>query len=246
MVQNSPLPLVFIPARGGSKSIKKKNLVDLAGKPLIDYCIQAVLSAEVSSQIVCSSDSTEIINRAEQLGIDIDKRPIEFCGDDIKVSEVVGEFLTRKGVVNEWVILVQPTSPFLLPQHIISLYNAARDAVGIITAQNLVKVPHNFHAWSQRSFKEGRVVFLNKEQRAAAYNKQRKPDLYKFGNLVMARCSHIAAGGDFFDEESMGELISSPYDFDVDGPDDLPYAETLISTGLVSLPHMESTSVFGR
>ena len=236
---NSTAPLVFIPARGGSKSIKKKNLVDLAGSPLIDYCIRAVLSTDGVGQIICSTDSKEIIDRAAHFGIDVDERPPELGGDDIKVRDVVGEFITRECIVSEWVVLVQPTSPFLLPQHIMSLIRTAKLAVGAVTAQNIVKVPHNFHAWSQRRFQTGRVVFINKEQRLAAYNKQRKPDLYKFGNLVMARCDHITSGGDFFDEESVGELIISPYDFDLDGPEDLPMAETLISASLVDLPHMK-------
>ena len=236
---NSTAPLVFIPARGGSKSIKKKNLVDLAGSPLIDYCIRAALSAEGVGRIVCSTDSQEIMDRAAHFGINVDERPPALGGDDIKVRDVVDDFIKREGIVSEWVVLVQPTSPFLLPEHILSLIRAAERAVEAVTAQNLVRVPHNFHAWSQRSFQAGRVVFINKEQRLAAYNKQRKPELYKFGNLVMARCDHIASGGDFFDEESVGELIISPYDFDLDGPEDLPVAEALISASLVDLPHMK-------
>ncbi len=235
----STAPLVFIPARGGSKSIKKKNLIDLAGTPLVDYCIRAVCSTKGIGRVVCSTDSKEISDHVSNSGIDVDERPATLGGDDVKVRDVVAEFIARERIVNEWVVLVQPTSPFLLSQHITSLVRTATNAVGVVTAQNLVKVPHNFHAWSQRHFQGGRVVFLNKEQRLAAYNKQRKPDLYKFGNLVMAKCDHIASGGDFFDEESVGELIISPYDFDLDGPEDLPVAEALICASLVELPHLK-------
>ena len=63
--------LAIIPARGGSKGIKNKNIVDLYGKPLISYTIEAALKSNQFSKIIVSTDSVEIAEISKEYGAEI-------------------------------------------------------------------------------------------------------------------------------------------------------------------------------
>ena len=74
--------LVIIPARGGSKRIPRKNLVDVCGRPIINYAINTAIASELFEDIVVSSDDEEILNYANNIeNISISKRPKELAGD---------------------------------------------------------------------------------------------------------------------------------------------------------------------
>ncbi|MBT0858582.1 acylneuraminate cytidylyltransferase family protein [Campylobacter coli] len=109
--------LAIIPARGGSKGIKNKNLVLLGDKPLIYYTIKAALDAKSISKIVVSSDNNEILNYAKNQNVDTLKRPNELALDDTTSDKVILHTLEfYKDYEN--VILLQPTSPLRTSEHI--------------------------------------------------------------------------------------------------------------------------------
>ena len=63
--------LAVIPARGGSKRIPKKNIVPLAGKPMINWTIEAAQSCSFIDRVIVSTDSNEIKEVAENQGVEI-------------------------------------------------------------------------------------------------------------------------------------------------------------------------------
>ena len=82
--------LAIIPAREGSKRIKKKNLLLLAGKPLIYYTIMAAKQSKYIDDWLVSSDSNEIIKVSKLLDAPVYfKRPKSLSGDRIRNSEVM-------------------------------------------------------------------------------------------------------------------------------------------------------------
>jgi CMP-N-acetylneuraminic acid synthetase len=227
----------LVPARGGSKSIRLKNLAPVAGVPLLDFGIRAAQQCRRIDRIICSTDHDEIAGHARALGVEVDRRPASLATDEAPVADVARELLGRLGVP-DILVLVQPTSPFLLPAHIEALLDALDGDREARSGQTVTRCPHNHHAWNQREVEHGRVRFRFADERAAAYNKQRKPPLYVFGNLVAVRGEAIAAGGPFFAEPSVAVEIPPPYDFDLDAPDDLMVAEALVAHGAVHLPHL--------
>ena len=107
--------MAFIPARGGSKGIPNKNLVLLAGKPLIQYTIDAAQGSKSVSDIFISSDDPEIIDFCESLGVNIPyRRPPELAMDHSSIIDAVLhtlDWLQQNARIPENVILLQPTSP---------------------------------------------------------------------------------------------------------------------------------------
>jgi len=227
--------LAFIPARGGSKGIHKKNIALLAGRPLISYCIDATLASAIFDKIICSTDDQNIADVARQRGISVDIRSENLSGDLVNVHDVVRDYFSRQSFLHEYVALIQPTSPFILANHIQLLANRLNASQEYLTAQTIIKVPHHFHAWNQRMILDGNVEFVFKSLRDKAYNKQLKPDYFSLGNLLISKTSNIINGGTFFSSPSTYLEIDWPYNIDIDTKDDLILAEALIKFGAVKI-----------
>ena len=104
--------LGLIPARGGSKSIPRKNLVDLGGVPLIQWTIQAALGSNLE-RVVVSTDDDEIAEISKSLGAEVPfKRPAELSSDQTLSIDVVLHALDVLEEDFDAVMMLQPTSPF--------------------------------------------------------------------------------------------------------------------------------------
>lgn len=112
----SPRVLAVIPARGGSKSIPKKNIVPLCGKPLIYYSIREAHAALRIDATLVSTDSEEIAAVAREFGADVPfLRPSELSGDTSRDIEFLAHALTyvrnERGWDPEYVAYLLPTTP---------------------------------------------------------------------------------------------------------------------------------------
>ncbi len=106
--------LAVIPARGGSKGLPGKNIMDVAGKPLIAWSIDAALAAKKISKTLVSSDGEEILRVAKQYGAEILKRPDALATDNAGSEGLILHALEgerKSGNVYDYVMLLQPTSP---------------------------------------------------------------------------------------------------------------------------------------
>ena len=107
--------LAFVPARGGSKGIKNKNIIDVNGQPLIHYTIKAALKSKYIDKIFVSTDSEKIKNVAEQCGVKIPfMRPPELAADTSKTIDAIIytlDKLKNNGEIYDELIILQPTSP---------------------------------------------------------------------------------------------------------------------------------------
>lgn len=129
--------LVIIPARGGSKGIKNKNIKLLKGKPLINYTIEEARKVFDDSKIYISTDSIEIKNIVEDAGIKVPFiRPVELATDTANSRDVVlhaiNHYEKKNDLILDYVILLQPTSPFRNSKNImdsLALWNKNIDMV---------------------------------------------------------------------------------------------------------------------
>lgn len=107
--------LAVIPARGGSKRLPRKNILDLCGKPLIKWTIDAALDCKEIDTIVVSTDSHEIANIAISCGVEVPfLRREELSTDTASSIDVVLDvidYYESKNCKYDAVMLLQPTSP---------------------------------------------------------------------------------------------------------------------------------------
>lgn len=106
--------LAIIPARGGSKGIKRKNLKPILNKPLVAYSILSALNSKYITKVVVSSEDSEILEVSKKYGAETIKRPEELAKDETKTLPVMLhciEELEKQSYVPDYVVLLQPTCP---------------------------------------------------------------------------------------------------------------------------------------
>lgn len=112
---------VIIPARGGSKGVHKKNIVNIAGKPLISYSILSALKADLVDRVVLSTEDEEIATIAKKWGAEIPfLRPQSLAEDESCLGDAVDYTINELGGLNEERVFVTlvPTSLFRTPKFI--------------------------------------------------------------------------------------------------------------------------------
>ncbi len=117
MQNNKKRILGIIPARGGSKGIPGKNIIDLAGRPLISYTIKTAIESNVFHRIICSTDDEKIAKIAEQYGAEVPFiRPKKLSRDDTPMKAVLRHAVLfvekQEDKKIDYVFCLQPTNPF--------------------------------------------------------------------------------------------------------------------------------------
>ena len=118
-----PSILAVITARGGSKGVPGKNIKPLGGRPLIAYSIEAAKKSKLITNLIVSTDDEKIAAVAKKYGAEVPfMRPKELAEDTtphVPVMKHAIEFMEEKlGVVFDYAVILQPTSPFRLSEDI--------------------------------------------------------------------------------------------------------------------------------
>lgn len=110
--------LAIIPARGGSKRLPNKNILPLAGKPMLLWTVESAIQSKYLDEIILSTDSDDIIKVVENYKIKTIKRPIELASDTAKTVDVVKHVIENIDKKYDFIVLLQPTSPLRTSNHI--------------------------------------------------------------------------------------------------------------------------------
>ena len=132
--------LAVIPARGGSKSIPRKNLVDVAGRPLIAWVIGAARAARRLDRVIVSTEDEEIAETARRFGAEVPfVRPADLATDTVSLIPVVQHALSAMdglGFRADAVVSLQPTSPGLTDSCLRRSSNDRENTWSAITSAN--------------------------------------------------------------------------------------------------------------
>lgn len=176
MIGNKKI-LSIIPARGGSKSIKKKNIVEICGKPLIAWTIETAFKTVEIDKVVVSTDDIEIASIAKEYGADVQMRPLSLATDTSLVIDTIKYVINTLKDCSEhydYVVLLEPTSPFRsvddISECINLIYSKSLDSVATFKEADLN--PHR--AWeiddsSPRTFIKGAIPWLPRQELPKAY-----------------------------------------------------------------------------
>lgn len=109
-MKNNKKILAIIPARGGSKRLPKKNILNLSNKPLIAWSIEAALKSRFIDDVVVSSDCEDILKISKTYGAKTLVRPKELASDTATTYSTIEHALITY-CDYDYVIILQPTSP---------------------------------------------------------------------------------------------------------------------------------------
>jgi len=224
--------LCIIPARGGSKSIPKKNIRIINGYPLIKYTIDYALKSQLLNKVIVSTDDSEIAEIAQQLGAEIPfLRPSEFSADDSQDYVVLKHALDwydAKKCFYDYLVLLRPTSPLRKPgliENAMNIMNLYPDATSL---RSVAKVSeHPYRMWIQKgNFISG--LFEN-DQLIEPYNIPRQllpPIYFQTGDIEVIRTSTIR-NGSVSGPRILPLFIDQCY-VDIDNESDLIHAASLM------------------
>jgi CMP-N,N'-diacetyllegionaminic acid synthase len=205
-------------ARGGSKSIPRKNLAPLAGRPLIAWTIEAALRSRSIDRVIVSTDDDEIAAVARANGAEAPFiRPIDLAQDTTPTMPVVIHALrwleSEEGYLPESVVLLQPTSPLRTADDI----TAATALSHAVSADSVVSVsltPSHPHL-ARRLTGDGRL-----EDFAAHPQVDRRQDLepvYSLnGAIYLARRAHLMENQTFYGPKTYAYVMPPERSLDVD------------------------------
>lgn len=103
--------IAIIPARSGSKGLKDKNIINLCGKPMLVYSIEAAVKCGKFKKIIVSTDSEKYAQIAREAGAEILLRDEHLSNDLATTYMVIEDVLKRLNSSNDYFVLLQPTSP---------------------------------------------------------------------------------------------------------------------------------------
>jgi CMP-N-acetylneuraminic acid synthetase len=234
----------LIPARGGSQSIPLKNLTPFVGRPLMDFQALAANGYGEFTRLLCSTDNQEIADRCATMRLEVHSRPINLGADDTPMIAVVEDLMhdlhAQEGAIAEYLAVLHPTSPFILPEHIRWAINALLADGNAASAQTVVPCPRHHHANAQRQIANGEVRFNIPERNAVAANYNEHEDWanhYAFGNFVVMRAEAALEQQTIFPSPSVPIEIPFAQGFDLEKPDDVKLGQALLAAGLAELPN---------
>lgn len=222
--------LALIPARGGSKGIKDKNLAKLGGKPLIAHSIAAARRAKAVTRVVVTTDSPRIAAAARRLGAEAPfLRPPELSNDAAPMIGAVQHALAwlegRDGWIPDVVVLLQPTSPLRgkgrIDEAIRLLERKKADAVVGVCEPAV-------HPWKCVRFDGGKMRYAVGRPKGPV-NRQEFPEAYAVnGALYVSRVKNVERGS-LYGKKVLPLVMGARESVDIDGPEDLALAEFYIS-----------------
>jgi CMP-N-acetylneuraminic acid synthetase len=230
--------LVLIPARGGSKSIPRKNIRSFAGHPLIAYSIAAGLSAETVTRVIVSTDDEEIAAIARHYGAETPfLRPQEYSQDqtpDLPVFLHALHWLeANEDYRPEIVVQLRPTSPLRRVHHIDqAVYSLIEHPEADAIRTVCVPFQNPFKMW--RIVENGLMKPLIETKYKEAYNMPRQalPEVYWQTGYVDAAWADTILNKNSMTGDHILPLVIDPGEWiDIDSPDDWRRAERLLESG---------------
>ena len=242
-MENQTEVLAIIPARGGSKSIPRKNIIDFAGYPLIAYSIAAGFAAKTVTRLIVSTDDEEIAEIARRYGAETPfLRPYEYSQDDTPDLPVFTHALEWLADSEDYhpdiVVQLRPTSPFRRVHHIDEAVYRLMEAPEADAVRTVcVPFQNPFKMW--RISPDGLMMPLGIELGVSVepYNQPRQslPEVYwQTGYVDVAWADTILTKKSMTGEAILPLIIDASEWVDIDSPDDWLRAERLLEGGEIS------------
>ena len=220
--------IAIIPARSGSKGLKDKNILDLCGKPLIAYSIEAALQSGLFEHVIVSTDSERYAEIARHYGAEIMMRG-EILSNDKATPYMVMEDILKNRLSEpiDNFVLLQPTSPLRTSTHI-------KEAVAKFESKFhdfdfLVSVKEAEHAKvlvnpidKDESLKYFDTDFSN-------YRRQGYKDYSPNGAIFIAKPKAYLEQKHFFGAKALSYVMTADDSVDIDGALDLVVAKAILS-----------------
>lgn len=222
--------LIIIPARGGSKRLPRKNLLPLAGKPLICWSIEAALHTRLKARILVTSDDDEILAIAgayADQGVIAHRRPVALATDVATTVDTIIEAVESEqgaGEAPDCLVLLQPTSPLRNAHDILAALRTFRQGGCRDTVVSVCEADHPT-AWIGVIDKEARLSGIDLScKRSQDYQKEYRLN----GAVYVARTGVLFQRHSLFTDKLIASVMPRGRSLDIDEEIDFRICESLI------------------
>jgi CMP-N,N'-diacetyllegionaminic acid synthase len=228
--------LAVIPARGGSKSIPRKNIALIAGRPLLAYTIDEALKVSAISDLIVSTDDEQIASIAESLGALVPFiRPTDLATDHIQAAPVLRHALAHmeklKREFYDAIMMLQPTSPLRKASHIKTAIDmlAGRDCDSVVS---VVPVDGNHPFRMKRLIGDQLVNFIDQGFEDMRPRQTLPPVYIRNGAVYLSRRHVLVDQQQLVGPACLGFEMSAEESVNIDNRIDFKIAELLLSERL--------------
>jgi CMP-N,N'-diacetyllegionaminic acid synthase len=226
------LVLALIPARGGSKGLPRKNVLPLAGKPLIAYSILQAQQSRHISRVIVSTDDAEIASVAREWGAEVPfVRPAEFAGDfspDIDVFRHALRWLAEnQGYEPDLVVHLRPTGPARLVERIdeaVELLAAHPECDAVRSVSPALQTPFKMWFITPQGYLDP-VRRVDGMKDCQSIPRQRLPAVYwQNGYVDVIRPRAVLEKDSMWGDSALPLVVDEPM-LEIDYPEDVPAVE---------------------
>ena len=224
-----PRYLAVVPARSGSQRLPGKNLLPLGGRPLLGHTLEAARAARRLDAVVVSTDSQQIADYAQSVGVDAQGlRPPEISDDASPVvaalQDAYAKFSRRQPPVAA-VVLLQPTSPLRTARHIdeaVELFESS--GADTVTA---VRLSIEHPCWTWREAGDALVPYAS--MREVELDRCALPRTFvETGAIYIIKTSVLEAGR-IYGDKVVGYRMDALDSVDIDTAIDFEWAEFILA-----------------
>jgi len=223
--------LAIIPARGGSKGLPGKNIMELNGKPLIAWTIEAAFKSQFIDNVIVSTDDKKIADISLNSGASIPfMRPANLADDKALAIDVyfytINRLFENTGVMHDSFVVLQPTSPLRKSDDIDNAINIFRqmDADSVIS---VVESPHPIE-WTKKIDEDGVLRYFFSDGVA---NKNRQDNAVTYipnGAIFIFKTEFLKIHYTYYSEKTYPYIMPRERSVDIDDIIDFKFAEFLM------------------
>jgi len=209
--------ICFIPAKGNSRRLPRKNVQTVGGKELVLRAIEGAVESDCFDKIIVSSNDDEVLNLAKAAGVTPLLRESELCAEDVRAKDVFKKHL-NEGQSYDSVTMLMPTCPLRTSQHIKEAYHKFIS----LNAKTLVSV-------TEFEFNPGMAMKIESDKLAPFYSDKFKWDredafsvgYHMNGAVFIADYDYLMKYTTFVESQTAPYIMDKMSSIDIDTPDDL-------------------------
>lgn len=224
--------LALITARGGSKGIPKKNIKLLNGIPLINWTINAAKKSSYIDRLILTTDDVEIADIAISVGCEVPfMRPSSLATDTATSMDVILHALENIKQNYDYLLLLQPTSPFRTAKQIDAIIKQGLDREAPLTVSVSEVKKHPSFMYKLTDNLSLIPITPNQQHK----RRQDMPKIYEYnGALYLSSIPYLLKNKSFKTEDVQAFVMDTITSVDIDEPIDWDFSEFLIKKGYIS------------
>lgn len=219
--------IAIIPARSGSKGLPHKNILNLYGKPLLAWSIEAALKSEQFSRVIVSTDSVQYGKISEKYGAEVFYRDENVSNDKASTYDVIKDLFEKMDVsALDYFVLLQPTSPLRNEKHIIEAIHLFENNYKTVNTLVSVSEAHKSSDLIKPIDESLSLKYFDKD--FSDYKRQEYKEYEPNGAIFISKIESYLKVKHFFGKQGIAYIMNPDDSIDIDGRNDFELAINIL------------------